>query len=233
MYRTIAISASALALTVALGMPAAAAPAESGLKIAANVGASMGDGNTSVAAGGAIGYRFTRNVGFEVEVSYTPSLEFDGWGTSYPVGMPGFQPGHVISTLIGANGLPIGAAEQTLYPTISERTSGTMLTFLASFVGEIPTGVSWLCPYVQVGAGSATVTEKYGVGNLMGETGMAGPMGHIELSQTSLAITAGGGVDFPIWKALAVGVDARYIHVAREGRALNTVRAGARISYRF
>jgi opacity protein-like surface antigen len=232
MHRTILVSAYTSALVVSLGMPAGAAPAESGLKIAANVGASMGDGHTSAAAGGAIGYRFTRNVGFDVEVSYTPSLEFDGAG-GFPLGMPGVQPGHVTSMSFGPDGLPIGAAEQTFYPTISERTSGTMLTFLASFVGEIPTGVSWLCPYVLVGAGSATVTEKYGVGQFVGQAGMAGPMGHIGVSQTSLAITAGGGVDFPIWKRLAVGVDARYIHVAREGSPLNTVRAGTRISYRF
>jgi len=58
-------------------------------------------------------------------------------------------------------------------------------------------------------------------------------VGHLELSQTSLAVTAGGGVDSPIWHDLAVGVDARYIHVAREGSPLNTVRAGTRISYRF
>jgi opacity protein-like surface antigen len=52
-------------------------------------------------------------------------------------------------------------------------------------------------------------------------------------SETDLALTVGGGVDFRIWRGLAVGPNISYLRLFGNLQDRNLTRIGGRASYRF
>ena len=67
----------AVVLAIAFGC-AAPAHAQQGARISGFYAGAFGEGDTSTAAGGSVGYRFTPRVGFEFEALALPDLEIDG-----------------------------------------------------------------------------------------------------------------------------------------------------------
>jgi opacity protein-like surface antigen len=235
------LTPSVMALLVLCVPPAQAAPGpESGFRMSSTVGASLGDGGSAAEVGGAVGYRVNRFAGFELEITYVPSLDFGGRRAAASEGVVTYCASVVPQMDPGP---PAGCFVQPgIYPPVSVRTSGHALTFTTNFVGEIPSTVSWLRPYVVAGGGVGSVSERFHDGDGPGGiipmdhgTNAAGMIGTDAggSTTTGLALTVGGGLDIQVWKGLAIGADARYVHIARGSGGLDMTRVGGRVSWRF
>ena len=198
----------ALLLTCAFSSPAFAQ--ESGARVAGFFAGTFGEGETNIAAGGAVGYRFTPRVGFEFEAFALPELEFDDTGES-----------------------------------------GRGVAFLTNFVAEFPSPARWLTPYVQGGGGVANISRS-GLGRLSNgdprrdarrEIGRFGSRDFPDdtrladdrrgPAETGVALSVGGGIDFNVWKGLAVGPSLSYIKLFGSVTDRDLTRIGVRTSYRF
>lgn len=198
-----------------------AAPAfaqQGGARVAGSFAGTFGEGETNVAAGGSVGYRFTPHVGFELEAFALPDLEFDDTGDG-----------------------------------------GRGVAFLTNFVAEFPSPVRWLTPYVQGGGGVANVSNsRFAVpldfpridppvisrrdprrptGRLVGRQPQGGDAGDFAIrrgpSETSVALSVGGGVDFTVWRGLAIGPSISYLKLFGNAADRDLTRIGLRTSYRF
>ncbi len=193
------------------GVAAPAAAQDSGARIAGLYAGTFGEGETNIAAGGAAGYRFTPRVGFEFEALALPDLEFDDTGES-----------------------------------------GRGVAFLTSLVAEFPSPARWLTPYVQGGGGVANISQRgmfaardnglrtdprrLPVGRRDGRPDLAndirvGVSGRP--SETSVALSVGGGVDFTLWRGLAIGPNISYLKLFGNVTDRDLTRIGLRTSYRF
>jgi len=193
---------------------AAAQPFERGPRVGGVVSGSFGDGGPAPTVGISAGYRFTPRLGLEVDASYMPGLDFGD--------IPACPPGGVC--------VAGGPLVQVIGGTFSLR--GRAASFSANVVSELPLRTRRIRPYVVGGAGVAQVRRElqHNFLPLRSMTRSTGPM-----------VTMGGGVDFLVWRAVAVGVALRYQHVFEEdrfGRAdidrnMTRTRLGSSLSYRF
>jgi Outer membrane protein beta-barrel domain len=185
-----------------------------GARISGFYAGAFGEGDTNIGAGGSAGYRFTPRMGFDFEVLALPDLELDNSGLD-----------------------------------------GRGVAFLTNFVTEFPSPAAWLTPYVQGGGGVANIRQGSNLERLEGDdrgnrripTPVRGNRGPVPTrldgtavlpivarrSDTSLALTAGGGVDFGLWKGLAVGPNITYMKFFGSYQEIDITRVGARASYRF
>jgi opacity protein-like surface antigen len=196
-----------LALMVfAIAMPALAQET-SGARVSGFFSGAFGEGATNIGVGGSAGYRFTPHIGLDFEVLALPGLEFD-----------------------------------------DTNTSGRGVAFLTNFVTEFPSGASWLTPYVQGGGGIANVTQGLNLPFLdRGDGRFPMPRGFGQVAdiiddirgnlrrraETSLALSVGGGVDFGIWRGLAVGPTITYMRLFGSFEDIDLTRVGAKATYRF
>lgn len=208
-------------LVLVAGDAFAQPPPDTGARFSGFIGGSFGDGDTTVAIGAAVGFRVTRYVGWELEWAYIPSLDLVD--TDDPRILATGQ-----TTFTVAPGLII----PFIFPPF--RVSGRAITFLSNFVAEFPTAVHWLRPYLLAGGGLANVSQQVDFGGRPIPLGLEAffPL-FVESSRTDLALTTGGGVDFQIWRGLAIGGDLRYLHIFGEGEGFDMTRVGTRVSYRF
>ena len=193
---------------------AAGQPAEHGPRLGGVVSGSFGDGGPSPTVGISAGYRFTPRLAFEVDTSYMPGLDFGD--------IPACPPGGVCA--LG------GPLVQVVGGTLS--LSGRAASLSVNVVSELPLRTQWIRPYLVGGAGVAQVRRELQHNSLpiRSTTTSTGPM-----------VTMGGGVDFLVWRGIAVGVDLRYQHVFEEDQLrtgdiesnLSLTRVGSSISYRF
>ena len=128
------------------------------------------------------------------------------------------------------------------------------MAFLTNFVTEFPSPASWLTPYIQGGGGVANIRQGSNLERLDSDDrnrqiptlvrGNRGPApirlngtGVLPIvarrSDTSLALTVGGGVDFGLWRGLAVGPNITYMKFFASNQEIDITRLGARASYRF
>lgn len=203
--RMFGFSVIALSLTVP-----AAAQEHDGARISGFYAGAIGEGETNVEAGGSVGYRFTPHLGFDFEALALPDFETDG-----------------------------------------REGGGRGVAFLTNFVMEFPSPAAWLTPYVQGGGGVANIrfgsTYEYEDrdgrpfavqirSRRWGPPLIADDMRLIRVtgarSETSLALSIGGGVDFSIWRGLAVGPNITFMKFLGN-RDTDLTRIGARASYRF
>ena len=171
-----------------------------------------------MAAGGSVGYRFNPRFGFEFEV----------------LTLPDFQIGDV-----GDGGRGIG--------------------FLTNFVTEFPSSARWLTPYVQGGGGVVNIrvepdfrilTDRVDTrvisapirnflrGRFPNDRFPIGDDGRLtqvlpSYSETNLALSVGGGVDFRVWENLSVGPNITFTKLFGNFRDVELTRIGGRASYRF
>jgi opacity protein-like surface antigen len=188
---------------------AAPANAQEGARISGFYSGAIGEGETNVGAGGSVGYRFTPRLGFDFEVLSLPDFETQG-----------------------------------------REGGGRGVAFMTNFVTEFPSPAAWLTPYVQGGGGVANIrfgsTYDYedrdgrpiavtnrgrrGIPMITDDMRLVGINGG--RSETSLALSLGGGVDFSIWRGLAVGPNITFTKFLGN-RDTDLTRIGARASYRF
>jgi opacity protein-like surface antigen len=208
-------------LVLVCGFAAPALAQDGGARISGFYAGTFGEGETNQAAGGAVGYRFTPRFGFDFEA----------------FAMPDFKIGD--SDLSGNND------------------GGRVVAFFTNFVTEFPSPARWLTPYVQGGGGVANVRSAEFEfqdpdgrpipveprGRRIGGSLFFPPDRRIEdvrvirtgrgRSDTNLALTVGGGVDFTFWKGLAVGPNISFIKLYGNGGDLDLTRVGVRAAYRF
>jgi hypothetical protein len=183
--------------------------AQEGARISGFYAGAIGEGETNVGAGGSVGYRLTRHFGFDFEVLALPDFEID------------------------------------------DRGDGRGIAFLTNFVSEFPGPAAWLTPYIQGGGGVANLRfgstfefedqdgRRIGLparGRRGGPTVVTDDMRLVRVSngrsETNLALTIGGGVDFSIWRGLAVGPNITFMKFLG-GQDTDLTRIGAKASYRF
>jgi Outer membrane protein beta-barrel domain len=208
-----------------------------GPRVSGFFGTSLGEGDAAILTGGSVGYRFTPRFGFDLEVLAMPDTDFDRIRFDRTF--------DAIPPTIG--GIPIRRPDV--------ETSGHTVAFLTNFVTELPTGAKWLIPYIAGGGGVASVSRSVAFGPIyalpiglpmpvtvldvagfpitLPDIGTLGEIGRIERSETDLALTIGGGVDFQVAKGLAVGADLRYLHLFGTTDDLALTRMVGRVTYRF
>lgn len=190
-----------------LSIPAAAQEHD-GARISGFYSGAVGEGETNVSAGGSVGYRFTPHVGFDFEALALPDFEIDNRG------------------------------------------EGRGVAFLTNFVTEFPSPAAWLTPYIQAGGGVANLrfgsTFEYedrdgrrfpvpmrgrrGVPPVIDDMRVV-PIGRGR-SETSLALSIGGGVDLSIWRGLSLGPNITFMKFFG-AQDTDLTRIGAKASYRF
>ena len=184
---------------------------DGGARISGFYAGTFGEGATNTAAGGAVGYRFTPRVGFELEAFALPELEFEDTGDS-----------------------------------------GRGVAFLTNFVSEFPSPARWLTPYVQGGGGVANISQSrlfaripdniQGIprgritfrrdGRSSFEDDMRIDLG-ARRNDIAVALSLGGGVDFTVWRGLALGPNITYLKLFGNIADRDLTRIGFRSSYRF
>ena len=232
-----AIVTLSVALGASLGDVASACAQNGGPRVSGLFGTALGEGDPAIATGGSVGYRFTPHFGFDLEVLILPSFDPQRFETIFDTSLDQLPP--IIS------GIPIRRPDF--------ESSGHTVAFLTNFVTEFPTGARWLIPYVSGGGGVASVSRSIGpiyyalpslpttvsVIDLSGvpitfpDIAAGFEVGPIERSETDLALTVGGGIDFQVWKGLAVGADLRYLHLFGATDDLDLTRLVGRVTYRF
>ena len=200
----------AMVLALVCGF-AARAQAQEGARISGFYAGALGEGDTNTAAGGAVGYRFTPRFGFDFESLALPDFEVD------------------------------------------DRGNGRGVAFLTNFVTEFPSPARWLTPYIQGGGGVANLRfgstfeyedldgRRFPVPTRNNRRGTPVPPNIDDMrvvriggarSETNLALSVGGGVDFAIWRGLSLGPNITFMKFLG-GQDTDLTRIGAKASYRF
>ncbi len=208
----------AMVLFLVFGFSGSAIAQDSGARVSGFYAGAFGEGATNAAAGGSVGYRFTPRLGFELGALALPDFEIDD---------------------------------------IDGGREGRGVGFLANFVMEFPSPARWLTPYIQGGGGGANISyssefvyqdgdgrpipiEPRGrrIGGVRFDPRTLGD--NVRLvrvnqgrSETSVALSVGGGVDFTLWKGLAVGPNITFVELFGSSRNIALTNIGARASYRF
>lgn len=195
-------SAAFVLMACALAAPAWAQ--ESGTRLSAFFGGTLGEGQTNIGAGGTVGYRFTPRIGFDLQALALPDLTLDDSGAE-----------------------------------------GRGVAFLTNFVTEFPSPARWLTPYVEGGGGVANISQSFSSRALRENDprvfprrrGNIAPIADNSIdrrrSETDLALTVGGGIDFAIWRGLAVGPNITYLKLFGSAQDRDLTRIGGRATYRF
>jgi hypothetical protein len=226
--RSLAPAVVVIAMTLGLATPALAQPRDIGTRVSGVVGGSFGTGGATFATGGSAGFQFTKFAGFEFEMSIAPDLELRNGGCN---------------TNVTRCSPPL----PSLPPPFALSEGGRAVNFVANYVAEFPTPARWLRPYVLGGGGVSSVRRQLdmtlatpviftseGVSDIATLSALlAVPRTFRSTStETDLALSSGGGVDFLVGRHFAVGADVRYMHLF--GNAdLDLTRIGTRLSVRF
>lgn len=177
---------------------------ENGTRVSGFFGGTFGEGQTNLGAGGTVGYRFTRHIGFDFQALALPNLKLE-----------------------------------------DSDSTGRGVAFLTNFVTEFPTPARWLTPYVEGGGGIANISQSFSFQSARENDPRFFPRRRgdpirttdngldLRRSETNLALTVGGGVDFNIWRGLAVGPNITYLKLFGNLQDRDFTRIGGRASYRF
>lgn len=177
---------------------------DSGARVSGFFAGSFAQNRTNIETGGAVGYRFTPRIGFDFEVLTLPDLNFEDTDSS-----------------------------------------GRAVTFLSKLVTELPTPGRWLVPYIEGGGGVANLSQSTSVpsgllprsSDVRRREAALSRAGveriRARRSDTALALTVGGGVDFQLWRGFAIGPTLSYRRLFGNLEDQDFTRIGARASYRF
>lgn len=186
--------------------------------IVAEGGGSFGDGGAAPAVALGFGYLTPRNIGFEIEVSYVPDLDF------------------------GDPGLPRIA----IFPPLTITSTGRIVGLQTNVIGMLPGGGTKLRAFVLAGGGVADVQQRIRVESPLLIPGIPGfpvspefPFGfdfrvtERRYSDTSLVLGAGAGFEYALTRRLGLGTSIRFQHVFSDPEGLNLARASVRATWRF
>ncbi len=183
----------------------------SGPYLTGHIGTSAGDGGAALFTGAAVGYMSPKRLAFELEVTVSPSLDFE----PPPVTIAIFPPPrfdsqgrmiwlqtNAIGTLVDAGKLRVavvgGGGVANLHREI---TYSILLTALPIFPTVLPPPIDF---------GDRIITQ----------------------SETALALNAGGIVDYEVTRHFRIGADVRYMH-AFLSEPWKAGRVTARVQWQF
>jgi hypothetical protein len=205
------LTACVLFLLTGIGT-AAAQPA--GPYLTGQIGTSAGDGGAALMTGGAIGYMSPKRLAFELEITVSPSLDFDPPPVSIAIFPPPrfesqgrmiwFQTS-AIGTLVDAGKLRVAVVGGGGAANLHREITYSILAFTA-----VPVFSPATLPLPPIDFGERTITQ----------------------SETALALNGGGIVDYEVNRHLRVGADVRYMH-AFFSEAWQAGRVTARVQWQF
>ena len=191
---------------------AAAQPA--GPYLASQIGTSAGDGGAALMTGVAVGYMSPKRLAFELEITVSPSLDFDPPPVSILAIVPPprfesqgrliwFQ-SNAIGTLVDAGKLRVAVAGGGGVANLQREITYSLITFTSVTIFP-PT-----LPPLPIDFGERTITQ----------------------SDTALALNGGGIVDYELTRHLRIGADVRYMH-AFFSEPWQAGRVTARVQWQF
>jgi hypothetical protein len=199
-----------------LGVPGTAAAQPSGPYLAGHIGTSAGDGGAELITGAAVGYMSPKRLAFELEITVSPSLDFDPPPVMILAIFPPprfesrgrmiwFQT-NAVATLVDAGRLRVavaggGGGAVNLHREITY----SILAFTA-----VPVFSPTTLPPPPIDFGERTITQ----------------------SETALALNGGGIVDYDVTRHLRIGADVRYMH-AFFSEPWQAGRVTARLQWQF
>lgn len=198
----------AVTITVlSLASPAAGQSSLGSTRIAGLVSGSIGNGRSAATIGVSASYRFAPRLAVEGDFSYFSDLTLVEFSNPCPTA---------------------GACIQSTQSWHARVASGTV-----NVVTELPSGVSWLRPYIAAGGGAARVRRDVRGAISCQICGPRQPR-----YDTRPVLSLGGGVDFPMGHGLALGFDVRYQRVYEDATLFrpnlrDLTRVGSLVSYRF
>jgi hypothetical protein len=180
-------------------------------------GLAGGDGGAAGVIGASASYVTGRIIGFELDFGFSPGLDLEG---------PEVSPLEVLFPF------------PEIFPPITFDVSGRLLTLQTNAIFELPSS----------GKMRLTVLAGGGVGHVerrvrirQGPFPLPAPS-PIELpqpdftfnaSETGLALDVGGRAEYEWTPQMAVGIDARYIHLFLNQGGMDVARVTGRVSWRF
>jgi opacity protein-like surface antigen len=215
-------------VVVALFAGPAGADDGQGAIASGTVSAAAIESGTKTAVAGAVGYRFNRAIGFQVEVTWIPTIPPD-------------------VTALGGSTIvtPAGAVGSTTSVAINSAggispADGRAVVFATAMRIEIPTTTRRVIPYVVGGGGVASLREAFTITfpRPLLPTGVPVPNFPVFAPQTvtqastDLALTLGGGASLLATDHLSIDADLRYFRLLGT-RDLNVGRFGLGASWRF
>ena len=209
---------TAAALGLATGA-AAQAISDTGGRIFGLVGGSFGDGGTAVMTSGGAGLRLTSPLGVDFEVLHVRNIDLS-------------ENRFFRQSLL---------ARPSILPPFDFTHEGNVTAFLTKFTVDFPAAGGRLVPFLSGGGGIGWVSERITFGfndrattaSRPRDLAIIFPFPEVELAQTGLALTVGGGLDVISWRGLAIGTDARWLRLLADQRELNFAQIASRVSYRF
>ena len=204
------LAASTLLLLIGIGT-AAAQPA--GPYVAGHVGTSAGDGGAALMTSAAVGYMSPKRLAFELEITISPSLDFDPPPITILAIFPPprfesegrmiwFQ-SNAVATLVDAGKLRVALVGGGGAANLHREMTYSILAFttLPAFPTVLPPPFDF---------GERTITQ----------------------SETALALNAGGIVDYELTRHFRIGADVRYMH-AFFSEPWQAGRLTARVQWQF
>jgi len=195
-----------VAIGLVFATAAEAQPSRTGFRLGGGVSATTGEGSVAPAVGLAASYRFGPRFGLELDASYLPKIDLGEFPNCPPP----------LVCILGGN-----------YSLDARAVSLT-----GNVVAALPSGVSWMQPYVVAGIGVAHVRRQH--------QDVFFAARRWQITTTKPTVTFGGGVEFPAGRRLGLGLDIRYQPIFEDRPALpvveptlNLTRIGATLSYRF
>ena len=179
------------------------------------VGTSAGDSGAALLTGVAVGYMSPKRLAFELEISVSPSLDFDPPPVSILAIFPPprfesegrmiwFQ-SNAVGTLVDAGRLRVAVVGGGGVANLHREISYSILTLTTAPI--LPPTV---LPPLPIDFGERTITQ----------------------SETALALNAGGIVDYEVTRHLRIGADVRYMH-AFFSEPWQAGRVTARLQWQF
>ena len=205
-----------LFLALASVAPAAASAQSLQPYISAEAGGWFGDGGTTAAIAAGFGVRTTRNIGFEIEVSYIPDLEF--------------QDPQIPAIAI--------------FPPIEFDATGSIVSLQTHVVGVLPASGTRLRAFVLGGGGVADVEQRTRISfggfpfPLLGLTDIAFPFPipidtEDRQSDAVLVLSAGAGFDYPLTRRIGLGTSIRYQRLFTAPERTDGARVALRMTWQF
>lgn len=177
-------------------------------------GASFGDGETALALSAGLGWTLSPRIGFEFELAYARKLDFTFDVCPSP------------RVCVRGGQLPVIGRTVSLVPHL---------------VLDLRPHAR-VRPYVQAGVGMGHVRQRYWDPPLASASAGVTPLEYTR-SKLALAVSAGGGIAVSISRRFAIGADIRSLTILDDepsldryitpAGALQTVRVGSRVTWRF
>jgi hypothetical protein len=195
-----------------LGPVSNAVAQDGGARISGFFAGTFGEGETNIAAGGAVGYRLTPRIGFELEAFALPDLQFDDTGRS----------GRGVAFLTNfVSEFPSPARWLTPYVQGGGGVANISQSGAFAFVRDnLPANPRGPLP------------GRRDPRSLLGDDVRVADIGS-RRNETSMALTLGGGVDFTLWRGFAIGPSISYLKLFGNLADRDLTQIGVRTSYRF